>query len=359
MAANLITSVCEHLEQQAGFVMATIISHTGSTPRVSGTRMIIAADGTITGTIGGGLLEARVMKKALEMMREDITVYSVFMPFELTYSDVTGMDMICGGKAEIFLEHITPSPENLAVFTAWKHLLEQRGGGFFLTAVFPDQGPDRPVAHAVIGPDQVWQGRLPVPDATHQKICNTIDSLQTRFQARSLQTLRLENLLLLIEPAFTPDPVFLFGAGHVARPTAHLCALTGFYVTVLDDRQEFAHPHHFPDVHDIRVLDSFEEAFSGLVIDEKAFVVIFTRGHLHDLTVLAAALKTRAGYIGMIGSRRKRDIIYRALLDMGYRQADIDRVFSPIGMAIGAQSPEEIAVSIVAEMIQQRAQRSR
>ena len=289
---SLITSIVERLEQQAKFVMATIISHTGSTPRVSGTRMLIAADGSITGTIGGGLLEARVMEKALAMMCRDVTVYSVVMPFELTYSDVTGMDMICGGKAEIFLEQITPAPENLAAFRAWKQLSEQRSEGFFLTAVFLDQGLARPVAHAVVGPNQVWQGKLPAGDATHQKICNTLNALQTRSRPRTLQTLRLDNLLLLIEPAFIPETAFLFGAGHVARPTAHLCALTGFQVTVLDDRQEFANPHHFPDAHEIRVLDRFEEAFTGLVIDEKAFVVIFTRGHRHDLTVLAAALKT-------------------------------------------------------------------
>lgn len=359
MTASLITNVCERLEQRASFVMATIISHTGSTPRISGTCMIIAADGTISGTIGGGLLEARVMEKAREMMRENVC--SVFMPFDLTHPDVAGIDMICGGKAEIFLEQILPSHENLAIFTTWKRILEQRADGFFLTAVSVDRRHIRPVAHAVCSPDHVWHGRLPVTEAVQQKIREAIDALQarSRFQTRSLQTLRIEDTLLLVEPARKPEMAFLCGAGHVARPTAHLCALTGFYVTVLDDRREFANRQHFPDAREIHVLESFEEAFTGLVVDEAAFVVIFTRGHLHDLTVLAAALKTQAGYIGMIGSRRKRDSIYRALLDMGYRQADLERVFSPIGLAIGAQSPEEIAVSIVAEMIQQRAQRSK
>ncbi len=92
--------VCERLEQRGSFVMATIISHSGSTPRISGTRMIIAADGTIYGTIGGGLLEARVMEKAHEMMRKKVD--SVFMPFDLTHPDAASMDMICGGKAEYF-----------------------------------------------------------------------------------------------------------------------------------------------------------------------------------------------------------------------------------------------------------------
>jgi xanthine dehydrogenase accessory factor len=170
--------------------------------------------------------------------------------------------------------------------------------------------------------------------------------------------LKFEHALVIIEPAAMPKAAFLFGAGHVAKPTAHLCALTGFYVTVLDDRKEFANADNFPDSHETRVLDSFENAFDSLHVDKDSFIVIFTRGHLHDRTVLAQALKTEAGYIGMIGSRKKRDNIYKALLRIGYEQRDIDRVHSPIGLGIGAQSPEEIAVSIVAEMIQKRARMS-
>ncbi len=100
------------------------------------------------------------------------------------------------------------------------------------------------------------------------------------------------------------------------------------------------------------MLESFNDAFSGLSVGRDDFIVILTRGHLHDKTVLAQALKTGAGYIGMIGSRRKRDAIYGALLEEGFGQRDIDRVHSPIGLSIGADTPEEIAVSIVAEMIQ-------
>jgi xanthine dehydrogenase accessory factor len=103
------------------------------------------------------------------------------------------------------------------------------------------------------------------------------------------------------------------------------------------------------------VLASFEAALDGIGIGQGDYIVILTRGHLHDRTVLAQALKTDAGYIGMIGSRRKRDAIYTSLLKDGFSQADIDRVHSPIGLAIGAETPEEIAVSIVAEMIRHRA----
>jgi xanthine dehydrogenase accessory factor len=123
---------------------------------------------------------------------------------------------------------------------------------------------------------------------------------------------------------------------------------------VIDDRKEFADPGFFPEAKEIRCIP-FEGAMERLAIDKSSFVVIVTRGHMHDKTVLTQSLKTGSRYIGMIGSRRKRDIIYEKLLEEGFMQQDIDRVYSPIGLDIGAETPEEIAVSIVAELIKVRA----
>ena len=121
----------------------------------------------------------------------------------------------------------------------------------------------------------------------------------------------------------------------------------------MDDRSEFADPERYPEAREVRVLENFDACLADLGADD--YVVIVTRGHLHDRDVLAQALKTGAGYIGMIGSRSKRDAVYRSLLESGYTQADLDRVFCPIGLTIGADTPEEIAVSIVGEMIRVRA----
>ncbi|MFW6373912.1 MAG: XdhC family protein, partial [Thermodesulfobacteriota bacterium] len=147
---------------------------------------------------------------------------------------------------------------------------------------------------------------------------------------------------------------FLFGAGHVSRQLAKLTQMVEFRTVVLDDRSEFANRDRFPGVDQVHVLDRFENTFSGLSTDSNSFIVILTRGHSHDRTVLAQALRTQAGYIGMIGSHRKRDTIYRSLRDEGFTTADLDRVHCPIGLDIGGETPEEIAVSIVAEMIEVR-----
>ena len=163
-----------------------------------------------------------------------------------------------------------------------------------------------------------------------------------------------ENKRFFIEPTFVPGTVFLFGAGHVSQQVAEVAALVKFRTVVLDDREEFANPRRFPKADQIIVLLSFEQAFAGLEIDSDSYVVIVTRGHLYDKTVLERALRTKAGYVGMIGSRRKRDILYQTLLSEGFTQKDIDRVHCPIGLNIGGDTPEEIAISIVAELIKVR-----
>jgi xanthine dehydrogenase accessory factor len=152
-----------------------------------------------------------------------------------------------------------------------------------------------------------------------------------------------------------PKTLVVFGAGHVSMPTVELAAGVGFRVVVVDDRSEFANRERFAAAADILVPKDFSSAVSMLSIDNDTFVVIVTRGHSFDKEVLAGTLRTDAGYIGMIGSRRKRNAIYAALKKEGFTDTDLARVHCPIGLSIGAESPEEIAVSIVAELIQHRA----
>ena len=160
---------------------------------------------------------------------------------------------------------------------------------------------------------------------------------------------------ILADPVSAAGTVYIFGAGHVSLALARLTTMVDFRTVVLDDRRQFASKERFPKADDVHVLENFKAALEGLFIDPNSYMVIVTRGHSHDKTVLAQALRSTAGYIGMIGSRRKRAAIYDALLAEGFTQADLDRVHSPIGLAIGAETPEEIAVSIIGELIAKRA----
>jgi xanthine dehydrogenase accessory factor len=143
----------------------------------------------------------------------------------------------------------------------------------------------------------------------------------------------------------------------MAQEVAELAGKAGFRTVVLDDRQKFANRDRFPTADDIVVLDSFKNAFHGLEIDSESHVLIITRGHRHEKNLLRQALATTAEYIGVIGSIRKRDALFRELSAEDLTVDDMLRIYCPIGIHVLAESPLEIAVSIVAQLIQLRARR--
>jgi xanthine dehydrogenase accessory factor len=336
------------LDDRLEFVMATIVSRHGSTPRLAGTRMIITGDGRNLGTIGGGLLEARVVQKAGEVLSSR---RPVLIPFDMKPSELAAMDMICGGRLEVLLEFVHSDSPAAIVFQGWRDVQDRPDTCLFLTSVQFSGETVAAVQHCLLKNRRVVCGDLPLDPAALEKLAHD------HSDAVGLRTVTLENALILVEPVPAAETVYLFGAGHVAQPTARLAAFVGFRVRVIDDRAEFANAERFPEAEETRVLTDFGSALEGLAIDRSAFIVIVTRGHLHDKTVLTQALRTKAGYIGMIGSRRKRDHIFNALLKQGFTEVDFNRVYSPIGLDISAETPEEIALSIVAELIQVRAKR--
>jgi xanthine dehydrogenase accessory factor len=161
------------------------------------------------------------------------------------------------------------------------------------------------------------------------------------------------NVLVYIEPVMLEPLLVVLGAGHVGKTLSKLARFTGFRVTVVDDRLEFANQENIPDAHEIMVRD-FDQAFRDLTIGRDSFIVIATRGHNHDLDAVKAALRTEANYIGLLGSRRKKALLHQALKKSGFPPEDIGRVIIPVGVEIGSVTPEEIAVSIMAQIIQRR-----
>ncbi len=347
MTDSIIQTANALLQKQETFVIASIIHSEGSAPRTAGSRMIVTQDGQGVGTIGGGLLEAKVMQKARTII--DQRASPEFITFDLTHEDTTAMDMICGGRVTVLADPIEPSPENQQIFAQWEALRQNRDKGYFLTVVFGSEQKIERIAHAVVDAHDTVHGALALDAETLARIKG--EARHSRFQC-----LHTADAMVMVDPACPPYTAYFFGAGHVARPTLHLAAMTGFRTVVLDDRADFANQERFPEADEIHVLENFEKALQSLSIDSNAFIVIFTRGHLYDRTVLEQALRTPASYIGMIGSRKKRNAIYAALMNSGFQKQDIDRVHSPIGLSIGAQTPEEIAVSIASELIQHRAQ---
>jgi xanthine dehydrogenase accessory factor len=158
---------------------------------------------------------------------------------------------------------------------------------------------------------------------------------------------------VFIEPILTQPALYIFGGGHIALALAGMGKLCGFDITVVDDRPEFAQAERFPEA-EVILAEKFSESFSRIKIDRLSYIVIVTHGHKHDELVLEWAVGTPAGYIGMIGSKTKVKTVFSHLLSRGITQERLDSVHSPIGLEIGAQTPEEIAVSILAEIIKVR-----
>ena len=160
-------------------------------------------------------------------------------------------------------------------------------------------------------------------------------------------------LTVYIEPVFADPRMVVLGAGHVGKALAKLARFAGFQVTVADDRAQFANRDNIPDAHEL-VVSEFPDVFSSIPVNRGTYLVVATRGHNHDFEAVQAALRTNAGYIGLLGSRRKKGILINTLKAAGFPQEDIQRVIIPVGLPIGSVSPEEIAVSIMAQIIQHR-----
>ncbi|HMK42878.1 MAG TPA: XdhC family protein [Dissulfurispiraceae bacterium] len=330
------------------FVVATIFNKSGSAPRTVGAKMVVKTDGSILGTIGGGRLEAEAIRLASDAV---VKGKSVIYSFLLTGKDVAEMDMICGGRGEVLLEFIDASDKSVqTVYQEAAELMEQRGKGWLVTKLEDaDDGWYRVRRHCLVKQDGSLVGRF---DGDADFMAKLVQG-----PARiSIHADVIENQRFFVEPIRTPSTAFIFGAGHVSQQIAPLSEKVGFRTIVLDDRPDFANRSRFSEPVEIRLIESFEQ-FPEREIDEDSYIIIVTRGHLHDKTVLEQALRAKAGYIGMIGSRRKRNAIYEALATQGFEKRDLDRVHSPIGTNIGAETPEELAVSIVGELIKVRAER--
>ncbi|MEN6485685.1 MAG: XdhC family aldehyde oxidoreductase maturation factor [Syntrophobacteraceae bacterium] len=345
---SIFKNLAALLEDGESAVLATVLNRAGSAPRSSGARMIVKRDGSILGSVGGGKIEARVREMSGELL---IARKSAFREFVLANEEAGGMGMICGGRVEVLMQSLDPRDGDPAsFFRAAELFLEERRKVRIVTAVPPAGEPVDRIDQWLLTNDGsvVCGSERGFPDIREILVLPHED---TRCVTHAGEKFHVETL-------FNPGTAFIFGCGHVGRATAVLTSFLGFRTVVLDDREEFANRELFGTADEIIVLDSFDDAMEGLEIGPDSYVIILTRGHLHDRDVLARALGTGAGYIGMIGSRKKRDEIFASLVEEGGAREDLSRVHSPIGHAIGAETPEEIAVSIAAELVQVRAQKN-
>ncbi|MFH1060875.1 MAG: XdhC family protein [Pseudomonadota bacterium] len=326
--------------------LATIIAQSGSAPRPLGTVFAVDPGGGIIGSIGGGRLEAEVMDAAPQTLAAG---QAVLMDFSLTGREAAQLEMICGGEVRVYLEPLqVGDPQALALARAAAAAAKD-GHGFVWTLVQPGAMAE------LAGRKGVWRPGEDLASLPAALIGQARAGGGPRQPAWAPGPAGAGGFFL--QPLLGQPVVYLFGGGHISLYLAPMLSLVGFGVVVVDDRPEFAGRDRFPQA-DGLLVRPFAAALEGLSLDERSYVVIITRGHLHDKDVLAQVLRAPAAYLGMIGSRRKKALIYQALLAEGYTQAELERVHAPIGLSIGAETPAEIAVSIVAELIAVRARLS-
>jgi xanthine dehydrogenase accessory factor len=284
--------------------------------------MIIRVNGSIIGTVGGGRLEAETIELAKKVHASH---QSLIQPFDLKGSEAAGLGMICGGQGEILLDYLAAAnSDNVLIYETILDTMNKAQKAWLMTELAGQAtmaGQTR--QQCLVKQDGTIIGNFLGDPAFIEKMSSGPAKISIHADAQEVRS-------FIVEPIRTTGVVYLFGAGHVSQQIAKLTDMVGFVTVVIDDRPTFANKDRFPQS-EIMIVENFE-CMSKLAINQDSYLVIVTRGHLHDRVVLEQALQTRAGYIGMIGSKNKRDHLFTALQEKGVSTANLQRVYSPIGL---------------------------
>lgn len=324
----------KRLQNGQAAVLLLVVRREGSVPRGIGARMLVTSNGCEMGTIGGGSVEYRCEKIAKKMLGSHEPYLEHFILHDREKSE---MDMICGGEITVLFCPFLPY-ETMGLTLARSVIALQR-----------DSRPSWLIveltAHTQVRAYACERGQLPV---------ELPQNLEKLF-GKTAGVADVGGRQFYYEPLIQKGMLYVFGGGHVGCALARAAALVDIPVTVLDDRPEFANSERFPTAQQIIVTNYVH--LDELHIAPEDMLVIVTRGHLGDADVLRWCLHQSAKYIGMIGSKRKRDAIYHTLLQEDATLAcRLNQVHAPIGLNIGAETPSEIAIAILAEIIQTNAE---
>ena len=323
--------IAHALEAGEGVELVTILVSGGSTPRGAGAMMAVFADGHAAGTIGGGSVEFEAQKTAAELLASGGECRK---SFRFVQGEAASLGMVCGGDVTLQFQYL--SGGDRAAIAVMRDLVDSDGRSADTWLVLRFQGEH---VTAVGTADRSGTRHLDTPPA----------DLESLLQNRAV--LRED---WFAAPAVRAGRTYVFGGGHVSRALVPVFAAAEFRPVVYDDRPEFVTPQAFPQAEGL-LCGPFTELARHVTVTPEDYVVIMTRGHQADYEVLSQVLRSGAKYLGCIGSRRKLALCKERLLAAGFTEAEYARLHAPIGLAIGAQTPSEIAVSVAAELIAVRA----
>ena len=310
-------AVLAHIDAARPFAIALVLDTEGSAPRAPGTIALVDASGAVCGTIGGGAVEAEAQRRAIEACRAGRPFV-----FELSLTGSRPADdaPICGGSMRVLLD--PTAAKHRAAYAEAVALLEGRERGALVTTV------------------------------THgDEVAVSVECVRGDCVPMAAPRVGVDILIDRLEPA---PRLLIAGGGHIGQALAVQADLLGFDVTVADDRPEFTDAARYPEGVAARCGDIAAQV-AAFPMERDTFVVIVTRGHAQDAAALAACIRSPAAYVGMIGSRRKTALLREDFIASGRATAEeFDRVFAPIGLAIGAVTVPEIATSIAAQLVAAR-----
>jgi xanthine dehydrogenase accessory factor len=350
---DLLSELTAALYQGRDCVYCAVVETRGSTPQKAGAAMLVFPDGTQRGTLGGGCVEAEVKQRALRILSDG------GQPEVLTFNldDNYGWDdgLICGGRMSMLVEPIQTRPESSngrsAALSAYcfrfQELVEAGRGCTEAVAIREDAG-------ATVGSrylfDQTGELTAHLGDSAPPA---TIKEYLLPLEKRPGPSSHHGVAYLPILPRIT---LVIVGGGHVGQAVGRLAAEADFDIWVLDDRETYASQERFPSARK-RIVGDIGSSLKNVVqnsINASTYCIIVTRGHAHDEEALYHLVTSNAGYVGMIGSKRKIRMIYEDLIAKGIPAEALERVHAPLGFEIGSQTVPEIAISIVAELIAHR-----
>jgi len=330
----------EFIDGGRSFAMAVILDTDGSTPQQTGVRALIEATGETLGTLGGGIVEAEAQRRAIEACQSQ---RPTVIDIELKHAYSRDAIAICGGRMRILIDP-TPSRGRQAYHRA-AEARKRRERGVVITTL-------REAGQTLVDvqwlPENALSEVLDFPGADAIRSCLARETSQAFAPEQADPEARTT---VLVEPVI-PNPLLLIaGGGHIGQALARMGVTLGFDVTVIDDRPEFANHALFPEGVTTRCGDVAREV-AAFPVTGDVFIVLVTRGHKQDAEALEACIHRPAAYIGMIGSKRKVAMIRKSFVESALAaENELDRVFAPIGLDIGAVTVPEIAASIAAELV--------
>ena len=335
---EMFKTIARLLHSGEDLVLVTVIASSGAAPRGAGARMLVGAQGRICGTIGGGAVEYRSEQIAAQVLADRTSFQK---DFSLTRNDVEDLGMICGGAVEVFFSYIPAGdPETLAIADRAEELFA-RGLDLWLISEISQGGR--------LGLYTREEGYVGMEAPAWLEGCFSRQGGRVERDGRDFY----------LEQINSSGRVYVFGCGHVAQELVPVLSHVGFRCVAMDDRPDFADKALFPSAEDVKLID-FEHIYDYIDIGPEDYVCVMTRGHAFDAVIQAQVLRSPACYIGVIGSRHKKAGVYKKLKEeYGFQDSDFQRITSPIGLEIKAETPAEIAISIAGQLIELRARRSK